>query len=235
MSTTTANTTQKVARTFYLSFGAILAVFFVYGTIQGYINAKAKEKEAAKVITELEQIEASDATDASKSRKWLELVYSNPDATKAALTRRSEGYLIDRVRYHVQAGYNISEPLSAIVFEKAAEASCLAYVRQVDERSSTFNADNYNAYLMATSEFATWKPYLGNYPQMLASCAYRFQFMQRRHDDQIAKERALDEKIRDVGAAAGSASKQVGEWWKSATKPIADAANEFKAGYQSGN
>ncbi len=234
MVTTTSEKTQKVTTVLVLSMIALIGLLFVYGAVRGYLDSRAEEEATAKTLADLERIEASDAAPSVKSREWLELVYSSPSTMKAALSRHSEGYLLALVNFHISEGYNRSDPLPAAIVEKAAEAKCLVFVRQVDMKSPTFNTDNYYAYLQATAEIGKLQPHLVNYEASLASCTHRFQVMQQRHEKRIAEESARSTAVRDVGAALGNATKEAGEWWSSTTKPIADAVDEFKAGYESG-
>lgn len=234
MATTTGEKIQKVSTVFALSMIAAFALLFVYAAIRGYLDSRAEEEAAANTLAELKRIETSDVAPSVKSREWLKLAYSSPSTMKATLSRHSEGYLLALVNFHISEGYNQSDPLPAAIVEKAAEANCLVFVRQVDMQSPTFNTDNYYAYLKATAEIGKLKPHLANYEASLASCTHRFQVMQQRHDKRIAEENARSTAVRDVGAALGNATKEAGEWWSSTTKPIADAVDEFKAGYESG-
>ncbi|MBC2773684.1 hypothetical protein H6M51_12490 [Rhizobium sp. AQ_MP] len=234
MATTTGEKIQKVSTVFALSMIAAIALLFVYAAVRGYLDSRAEKEAAAKTLTDLERIEASDAPPSVKSREWLELAYSSPGAMKASLSRYSEGHLLALVNLHLSQGYNQSDPLPAAIIEKVAEAKCLVFVRQVDMKSPTFNTDNYSAYLQATAEIGKLQPHLMNYEASLASCTHRFQVMQQRHEKRIAEESARSTAVRDVGAALGNATKEAGEWWSSTTKPIANAVDEFKAGYESG-
>jgi hypothetical protein len=234
MATTTGEKIQKVSTVFALSMIAAFALLFVYAAVRGYLDNRAEEEAAAKTLADLERIEASDAPLSVKSREWLELAYSSPGTMKATLSRHSEGHLLALVNLHISEGYNQSDPLPAAIIKKAAEAKCLVFVRQVDMQSPTFSTDNYYAYLQATAEIGKMQMDLVNYETSLASCTHRFQVMQQRHDKRIAEENARSTAVRDVGAALGTATKEAGEWWSSTTKPIADAVDEFKAGYESG-
>jgi hypothetical protein len=213
----------------------IILLFVILGiflSIKSSFDRHAKGVEMTKIIDNLSQIDASQDEPALKSKKFLEIAYSNWDLAAAVDARYSQNYVLNRVSKHVQSGYNVSEPLSPSVFDKAAMATCIVRVRQVNAESSTFLNDNYNAYLAAKNDLEAWRPYLADYEGSLKSCAYRFQVMHSKHVAALEKENKGS--IKEIGAKVGHATSEVGRWWDNATKPLTDAVDEFKAGYTSG-
>ncbi|MDE8762633.1 hypothetical protein PZB21_26035 [Rhizobium sp. CBK13] len=234
MSVTPTDKAQKTSAAVGLGMVVILAVIIAFVSIKGYIDQRAKDQEVAGVLAKIERVEASSDAPSTKSKKWLELAYSDWEVANAVDAKYSQNFTLNRVGRHVQAGYNVTDPLSPAIFDKAAEATCLIRVRQVNERSATFESDNFEAYQAAKYDLQAWRQYLTDYDKVWESCAYRFHFMQNRYMQRMEKEKETSLTIRDVGATVGEASSKIGEWWDSATKPLSDAVDEFKAGYQSG-
>ncbi|PZR78984.1 MAG: hypothetical protein DI537_41580, partial [Stutzerimonas stutzeri] len=104
MATTTGEKIQKVSAAVSLSTIALFVLLMVFGAVKGCVDKRAEAAAETSFFSELERINASTETAASKSREWLELVYSTPETTKMALRRYSQTYLIDRVRAHITAG-----------------------------------------------------------------------------------------------------------------------------------
>lgn len=234
MSVTPTDKAQKASAAAGLGMVGILAIIIAFGSIKGCIDQRAKDQELAGILAEIERVQASSDKPSTKSKKWIELAYSDWDVADAIDAKHSLNFTLNRVGQHVQAGYNVTDPLSPAIFDKAAEATCLIRVRQVNERSATFESDNFEAYQAAKRDLEAWRQYLTDYDKVWNSCAYRFQFMQNRYVKRLEKEKETSVTMRDVGATVGEASSKVGEWWDSATKPLSDAVDEFKAGYQSG-
>ncbi|WP_322886790.1 hypothetical protein U8C31_27425 (plasmid) [Sinorhizobium medicae] len=234
MSVTPTDKAQKTSAAAGLGMVVILAIIIAFGSIKGCFDQRAKDQELAGVLDEIERVEASSDAPSTKSKKWLELAYSDWDVSNAVDAKYSQNFTLNRVGQHVQAGYNVTDPLSPAIFDKAAEATCLIRVRQVNERSATFESDNFKAYQAAKYDLEAWRQYLANYDKVWDSCAYRFQFMRNRYVKRLEKEKEKSVTMRDIGATVGEASSKVGEWWDSATKSLSDAVDEFKAGYQSG-
>ncbi|AMD59434.1 hypothetical protein AWN88_14270 [Agrobacterium tumefaciens] len=209
-----------------------IIVLVIFASIKSYFDGLAKDGEMAKLMGSIEQIEASQDPPALKSKKFLEIAYSTWDVADAIDARHSQNYVLNRVGQHVQAGYNLTDPLSPTIFDKAAEATCIIRVKQVNEKAATFERDNYAAYQAAKYDLEAWRPYLADYNKVWSSCAYRFQFMQSRYEKKQEQQKSVS--MRDVGAKVGEATAEVGKWWDSATKPLSDAVDEFKSGYNSG-
>ncbi|MBB4227964.1 hypothetical protein [Rhizobium mongolense] len=200
--------------------------------MRAFLDKRARSGETAQRLTEIDQIEASNDAPGLKSRKIIEIAYSDWDVAEAADAKYPGHLTLDRVGEHVQSGYQASDPLSPGVFDKAAEATCIIRVKQVSEGSPSFVDENLTAYHNARNDLEAWRPYLADYDRAWRSCAYRFQFMQARYEKKLEKGKTVT--MRDVGEKVGKASSEIGKWWSELTKPVTDAVDEFKAGYQSG-
>ncbi|CUW88594.1 MULTISPECIES: hypothetical protein [Rhizobium/Agrobacterium group] len=212
MSVSPTDRAQRASAAGGLLLGGFFVVLIVYGQIDGYLDRRAKQKELEGVLAQIDQIEASSDSPSLKSKKVLDLAYSNWDVVDAVNARHDPNYLLNRAGQHVQAGYQQTDPLTPSVFDKVASETCTIRVKRVDQKSPNFDTENFDGYRAAKQDFEAWRPYLADYDKAWDSCA----------------------SIRDVGATVGEASGKVGEWWDSATKPLSDAVDEFKAGYQSG-
>ncbi|MBD8663015.1 hypothetical protein IFT59_07085 [Rhizobium sp. CFBP 8752] len=229
---TATDKAQKASAAFALLIIAGFVVLVIYGSIKSFSDARAKSAEEASVMSEIERVEASSDAPALKSRKVLELAWSSWDVVSAVDAKYSENYSLNRVGLHVQAGYNLTEPLSPPIFDKAAELTCIIRVRQLDTKSSTFIIDNDRAYRSAKNDIEVWRPYLADYGRTWGNCAYRFRVMLERHMARLENEKSVS--VKEIGAKVGQATNEVGKWWDSATKPLSDAVDEFKSGYNSG-
>ena len=232
MSSTTSDRMQKASAALALLIIAGILVLVVFGSIKSYFDGRAKDDERARILAEIDQIESSSETAAVKSKKWLELAYSDWDVADAVDAKHFQNYVLNRVGQHVQAGHHLTDPLSAPVYEKAAVATCIIRVKQVNPSSTTFERDNYAAYENARNDLEAWRLYVADYRKTWEACAHRFRVMQDRYAKRVEKEKGVN--MRDVGAKAGEATAEVGRWWDSATKPLTDAVDEFKSGYNSG-
>ncbi|MGO7115548.1 hypothetical protein ACCS79_03450 [Rhizobium johnstonii] len=223
---------QKASGAVALLIIAGIGVLVVYGAVTSYFEKRANDKQLADQLTKIERIETSNDAPASKSKRVIEIAYSDWRVAEAVDAKYPDHLTLNRVGEHVQAGYQTSEPLSPGVFDKAAEATCINRVKQVSESSPSFVDDNLTAYHNARSDLEAWRPYLADYDKVFASCRYRFQFMQARYDKAHQPTKTVT--MKDIGAKVGEASGEVGKWWRDTTKPVTDAVDEFKAGYQSG-
>jgi len=224
---------QKASAAVALIIIAGIGVLVVYGATSSYFEGRTEKKEMVDRLAEIERIEASTAAPASKSKQIIEIAYSTWDTADAVDAKYPDHLTLNRVGEHVQQGYQQTEPLSAGVLSKAATATCLNRVRQVSESSPSFVSDNLNAYHNARNDLEAWRQYLSeaDYSTVGGGCRYRFQFMQARYDK--AHEPTKTVTMRDVGAKVGEATAEIGKWWDDATKPLNDAVEEFKEGYNS--
>lgn len=55
--------------------------------------------------------------------------------------------------------------------------------------------------------------------------------MQSRYEKKLEKAKTVT--MHDIGEKFGRASSDLNNWWKETTKPVTDAVDEFKAGYNS--
>lgn len=209
-----------------------IIVLVIFGSIKAFFDGRAKDAEMAKVMNDLEQIDASQESAALKSKKYLEVAFSTWDIARAVDAEHSPNYTLNRVSQHVQSGYNLTAPLSAPIFDKAAEATCLIRVRRLDSDSPTYLNDIYDGYTSAQSDFEAWRPYLSNYDKSWGSCGNRFRVLHDRYTKRLEKEQQMS--MKEIGAKVGQATSEVGKWWDSATKPLSDAVDDFKSGYNSG-
>lgn len=225
---------QKVSAAVALAIIAGIGVLVVYGVTSSYVDGRTKKKQMAERLAEIERIEASAGDPASKSKAVIEIAYSTWDTAEAVDAKYPEHLTLNRVGEHVQQGYQQTAPLSPGVFTKAATATCLNRVRQVSETSPSFPTDNLDAYHNARNDLEAWRQYLSDadFNTVWGDCRYRFQFMQARYDKAHKPTETVT--LRDVGEQVGKATAEVGKWWDETTKPVTDAVDEFKAGYQSG-
>jgi hypothetical protein len=223
---------QKVSAAVALVLIAMFVALVIFSGVKGFFDTRAKNQELAELVAEVDRIEASSESASLKSKKVIELAYSTSGAAAAIDEKHSQNYVLNRVGQHIQSGYQQADPLSPPVFDKAAEATCIIRVKQVSEKSPTFERDNYAAYQNAKNDLEAWRPYVADYNRVWNSCAYRFQFMQSRYEKEKEQERSVS--MREIGAKVGEATTEVGKWWDSATKPMSDAVDDFKAGYRTG-
>lgn len=223
---------QKTSAAIGLGTVAILLLLVTVGSIKGWIDQRSKARELAGVLSEIERIDASNESASSKSKKVLEIAYSSWDIAAAVDGKHEQNHLLNRVAWHVQAGYQQADPLTPSVFDKAAEATCIIRVGQVSPNSPTFMSDSYTAYIAAKRDLEAWRPYLADYDEVWGVCAHRFRVMQDRHVKRMERTKSVS--MRDIGMKVGEATTEVERWWDSATKPLSDALNEFKSGYNAG-
>ncbi|TCA08612.1 hypothetical protein [Rhizobium leguminosarum] len=211
-----------------------IGVLVVYGATTGYIQARDKKTEIVDQLAQIDKIENSSASPASKGKQVIEIAYSTWDTAAAVDAKYPNHLTLNRVGEHVQQGYQQSEPLSAGVLSKAASATCMIRVRGVSESSPTFVKDNLDAFHAARSDLEAWRPYLleATFNDVWADCQYRFQIMQSRYDEAHKPNETVT--LRDIGEKFGRASSDIGKWWGETTKPVTDAVDEFEAGYNAG-
>ncbi len=216
--------------------GLLLIVIVGASVVSHFVKSVYDSRERSvgieRALGDIDAIELSQDPPALKNKRFLEIAYSNWDIANAVDAKHSQNYTLDRVFHHVQAGYNVTNPLDASIFIKAADATCMIRVRQVDEASANFLTDNYNAYLGAKNDLEAWRDYITEYDLTWRNCQHRFRVLQDRHIARLEREKAVS--LREVGATVGKATTEVGNWWSNATKPISDAVSDFKEGYQSG-
>ncbi|MCJ9674324.1 MULTISPECIES: hypothetical protein [unclassified Neorhizobium] len=181
------------------------------------------------VLARLDAAEKSSATPAQKSKQIIDAAFMDWGALDIVNERYPDHPIRQRAIEHVALGYQAIDPVGSLPFERLADIDCAGRVNRVTKKSGGYTRDDVIAgWAVARRDLETWTPNVANAREVSSACEHRFALILKRIEP---KETTT---VKDVGAVAGKVVGEVGSWWDSATKPLSDAVDEFKAGYSSG-